>query len=158
MRRTDPALSVTLKKKELDFSREARKLLELANYNIYAWCDLMGYELHDRDFHSPDGTGMFIRTPKKAYIGIKRTLPYKQKIVSIGHEVFHDKFHPACVAFRIMDTWQVDINEGKAELFGTLVLYPTLEEFETEEGFISDCGLDETSAQIRLNYFRKTGI
>lgn len=157
-KKTDIALNVTLKRKEVDFAREARKYLELSRFNIYSWCDFMGYELRDRDFFSPDGTGMIIRTPKRAYIGIKRTMPYKEKIVSIAHEVFHDKFHASCVAFRMLNSWQVDINEGKAELFATLVMYPTMEGFETEQDFISNSGLPYTSAEIRLNYFRRTGI
>jgi Zn-dependent peptidase ImmA (M78 family) len=154
---TDVALNVGLKKRELDYAKQARQYLELAKHNIYVWCDFLGYELQERDFLTDDGTGIFLRTKKKAYIGINKKLPYKQKIVSIAHEMFHDHFHPECVAFRIMGSMQIDINEGKAELFGTLVLYPSLQDFETEDDFIRDCGLQDESAVIRLNYFRRTG-
>jgi hypothetical protein len=154
---TQIAKGVGLRKRELEFADEVRKFLELAHHNIYVWCDFLGYELIDRDFHCKNGTGIFIRTKKKAYIGIRKDLPYKQKIVCIAHEMFHDRFHPECIAFRVMNTVQTNINEGKAELFGTLVLYPSLTDFESEEDFYSLSGLAKVSADIRLHYYRKTG-
>lgn len=156
-RATNISVNIGLKKVELDFARDTRNFFELAKENIYLWCDFLGYELRERVFYDPESTGIFIRTPKKKYIGINKNLPYKQKIVCIAHEMFHDRFHPECVAFREMSTLQTNINEGKAELFATLILYPTLESFESEDDFILNCGLQDKSGLIRLNYFRKTG-
>lgn len=154
---TNISVDIGLKKRELEFAHETRSFFELAKENIYLWCDFLGYELHERTFLKADSTGIFIRTPKKKYIGINHLLPYKQKVVCIAHEMFHDRFHPECVAFRDMSTLQTNINEGKAELFATLILYPTLESFESEDDFILNCGLQNKSGLIRLNYFRKTG-
>jgi Zn-dependent peptidase ImmA (M78 family) len=154
---TDISVNIGLRKLELEYAKETRKYFELAKENIYIWCDFLGYELREREFYSQQSTGIFIRTPKKKYIGINSKLPYKQKIVAIAHEMFHDKFHPECVAFRVMGDLLTNINEGKAELFATLILYPTLESFDSEDDFILNCGLQDKSGLIRLNYFRKTG-
>lgn len=156
-KKTKISKGVGLNRDELAFVIEARKFLELANFKIYVWCDLMGYELWEEDFRDMNTNAIFIRTNKKAVICLNRRLLYKRKILNIAHEIFHDRFHPDCIAFRVLTDEQIGKDEGQAHLFSALILYPELTDFETEEDFLQESGLPTETAEIRINYYRKTG-
>ncbi len=155
--KTTISKGVGLNKNELAFVKEARKFLELAGFKIHVWCDLLGYELWEDDFSDVKGEAIFLKTSNRRIIMLNRRMLYKRKILAIAHEVFHDKFHPDCIAFRVLTDQQINKDEGQAHLFAALVLYPELKEFGTEEQFIYESGLPIETAEVRINYFKKTG-
>ncbi len=76
----------------------------------------------------------------------------------ILHELGHVFLHSMCIGFYQMDDVVVRKKEREAQTFATLVLFPSLDNFETEKEFILRSGLPEQTAKLRINFFRKTGI
>lgn len=157
MKKTKISKGVGLNRNELAYVKEARKYLELSAFKIHVWCDLLGYELREEDFRDSGTQAFFIKTSKKALIIVNKRSMYKRKILNIAHEIFHDKFHPDCIAFRVLTDAQINKDEGQAHLFAALLLFPDLTGFETEEQFMLESGLPTETAEVRINYYRKTG-
>lgn len=76
----------------------------------------------------------------------------------ILHELGHFFLHSMCIGYYQTDMIRVIKQEKEAEIFATLVLFPSLEKIETEKDFIMKSGLPEQTAKLRINFFRKTGI
>ena len=90
-------------------------------------------------------------------IVVKNENPSVEKL-RILHELGHVFLHSMCIGFYQMDDFIVKKKEREAQTFASLILFPTIDNFETEQDFIQQSGLPPKTARLRINFFRRTGI
>lgn len=83
--------------------------------------------------------------------------PFVEKL-RILHELGHVYLHSMCIGYYQLDDVVVRKKEREAQTFATLVLFPSIDTFETERDFILQSGLPPKTAKLRINFFRRTGI
>lgn len=87
----------------------------------------------------------------------KNETPLMEKLY-ILHELGHHFLHSLCIGYYQSDLISILKFEKEAETFAALVLFPSIESFETEQDFINQCGLPPKTAKLRINFFRRNGI
>ncbi len=83
--------------------------------------------------------------------------PFREKLFVL-HELGHFYLHSLCIGYYQSDLISVVKFEKEAETFASLILFPTIDAFETEKDFMMQSKLPPKTAKLRINFFRKTGI
>lgn len=117
------------------------------------WALRLGYHLYRSDLL--DTNTLAVLRSGRMYL--RPGLGRFEEILAIAHEHCHDKFHPECIAYRDLDLFQIDREEAQANTFATLCLYPSLEEFDTEDEFRAQSVMSERLTELRLAFKRKHG-
>jgi Zn-dependent peptidase ImmA (M78 family) len=91
-------------------------------------------------------------------IFVRKELPDMYKLLCIGHELGHHVLHAKCIGYRITDKVLVKRTEREAETFASLILFPNLDAYESEQEFMKKSGLPPKTAKLRIQYFRRTGV
>lgn len=137
---------------QLDRAKVLHRSLIESRGDIDKWVRAIGYKALVRVSDLPDYTraALFNGT---AYI--RDNTGWYDQVFAIAHEDTHRLFHAECVAYQDLDLFQIEKDETQADLVGMLVLYPSLEGFETEEEFIRTCPLGEYLARLRVKYHHR---
>lgn len=102
-----------------------------------------------------------LNTDDAAVIGriifVRDRMPSIKRQLCILHELGHVLLHGLCIGYRMQDETFVKKQEREAETFAMLCLFPTVNDYDTEDDFIRRCGLSEATALLRLKYYRRTG-
>lgn len=88
---------------------------------------------------------------------VKDESPIIEKLRTL-HELGHVFLHSMCIGYYQTDLIRVIKEEREAQTFATLVLYPSIDNYNMEKDFIAECGMPLDTAKLRINFFRKTGI
>jgi len=91
-------------------------------------------------------------------IVVRNKLPQIYEVLCALHELGHTLLHAKCIGYRISDDLLVRKQEREAETLATLVLHPTLKDYKTEQEFVLNSGLPHSSAKLRINFYRRTGV
>lgn len=143
---------------KIEKALEVRVSLELANLNIDVWCESLGYELRRSARLLRRGAkSVLLKTLFGDIIGIKTGQSHREEIASVAHEICHDLFHASCIAYRVLSDVAINRDEAEAEMFASIVVFPSLAEYETAEEFLNTCGCSSTLAEMRLKFFELHG-
>jgi len=152
----EAAKGVGVTREMIEKALALRASLDEVRGDVFDWCSGMGYELRHARIKF-GAKSVLLKTLFGTIIGVKRGLPYKEEIASIAHEICHDEFHSSCIAYRELKRVMIEREEGQAEMFASLVVFPSLTEYETADEFIRTCGVSHTLAEMRLKFFEKYG-
>lgn len=133
-----------------------RTALDAVNGDVDRWVESLGYEFHRVKLRY-GAYSVLIKTLFGTEIRVKPGLSHNEEIGSIAHEICHDLFHPDCISYRILSRVQIERDEGQAEMFASIVVFPSLKEFETIDQFCRTCRVTKTLAEMRIAFFEKYG-
>ncbi len=141
----------------ISYARELRTALDEANGDVDLWTARQGVELRRMKLKH-DTMAITVSTLFGPQIILRKGLSRKAEIASVAHELCHDRFHADCVAYRDMERQAIERNERQAEMFAGLVVFPSIEEYETHEAFrAGNSRLPENLIAARLEFRERYG-
>jgi Zn-dependent peptidase ImmA (M78 family) len=144
--------------RKIEKAFEVRAMLDQVNHNIDLWAESLGYELRRSPRMLRRGAkSVLLKTLFGDIIGIKTGMSHKEEVASIAHEICHDLFHASCIAYRVLREVEINKDEAEAETFASLVVFPSLTDYETADEFRRTCGTSSTLAEQRLKFFERHG-
>lgn len=145
--KSEIAKSVNLTRRQVARAKELRKLLEACKFDLEVFTDSLGFGL---SFSNVIDRPALLDND---VVILKKGLSKSEQVLSVAHELCHHYFHAHCNAHRDLPVHQWSKNEGQAEMFAAVIMWPTLIEFESEEAFMATEG-SESAKLLRLHYWK----
>jgi hypothetical protein len=150
------AKGVGLQPHQIEKALELRERLDFLWGDIELWAAKLGYDVVQRRLKQ-NAFAVLVRTLFSVEIRVRPKQRYKELMASVAHEICHDLYHTGAVTYRQPKSIQYSIEEGQAEMFASLVVFPSLKDYETVDEFYRTCGVSSTLAEMRIAFFEKYG-
>jgi hypothetical protein len=139
----------------VDYARYAGKALhEQFRMLPDPWAKWLGYDVYrTRDLEKP-----VLGALKNGRMYLRDGMGQVDEIIAIGHEDAHNRFHPECVAYRELELFQIEKQETQANGIAVIEVYPSLDEFESDDQFRAESIMPASFTELRLAIRRKHGI